>query len=375
MLFSDITGQLELKQKLLASVQSGRIPHAQLFSGPEGSGSLPLAIAYAQFVACTGEKSNDSCGECSSCRKFSKLAHPDLHFSFPVNTTRKVSKNPTSDDFIAEWREFVLINPYFKANSWYYFMGLENKQGLINKKEGDSIVRKLSLKSYESDYKFMIIWLPEKMHVSVSNMLLKLIEEPPAKTVFLLVSEDPEKLLLTISSRTQPVKLDSIRPEDLKQALSSKFEMAPGQLDSIVRLSNGNLIKALEILNSSEENEIYLSKFSDLMRKCWKRDYFGVNTWVDELAAMGRERQKSFFEYASRMLRENFISNLNKPEIVYQTAEEEKFSSLFHPFINGNNVVQLYEELNKACSDIERNGYAKIILFDLALHIMKLIRK
>ena len=375
MLFSEVIGQHEVKQKLRNSIQSGRIPHAQLFSGPEGSGTLPLAIAYAQYLACTGEKDDDPCGECPSCRKFTKLAHPDLHFSYPVNTTSKVSKDPVSDDFIAEWREWVLDNSYFKSGSWYNYIGLENKQGLINKKEGDAIVHKLSLKSFESEYKIMIIWLPEKMHVSVSNMLLKLLEEPPEKTVFLMVSENPEQLLLTISSRMQPVRLDAINAVDLEQALQRNYDLPEEQLKRVVRIANGNYIKACEEISSSEENDLNLVRFTDIMRLCWKRDYFGINGWVEEMSGIGRERQKGFFEYASRQLRENFIANLEKPELVYQTAKEAEFSSRFHPYINGNNVVPLYDELNRASYDIERNGYARIVLFDLALHIMKVIRK
>ncbi|MBN1952559.1 MAG: DNA polymerase III subunit delta [Bacteroidales bacterium] len=374
MFFSDIFGQQQLKTKLAASVNSGRIPHAQLYSGPEGSGTLALAIAYARYVACIGEKGEDACGACSSCRKFDKLSHPDLHFSFPVNTTRNV-KDPVSDDFIQQWRAFVLENPYFRANAWYNHIGLENKQGLINKKEGEAIVRKLSLKSYESRYKFMIIWLPEKMHVSVSNMLLKLIEEPPPNTVFLLVSEHPEQLLRTISSRTQPVRLEALKAEELKQAIGKKFDLPAPELESLVRLSNGNLITVFETLEHAEENRQNLTRFIDVMRMCWKAEYFEVNDWVEEMSGLGREQLKSFFEYACRLLRENFMMNLKKPELVYQTAAEEDFASKFHKFINERNILDFYEEFNRASADIERNGYAKIILFDLCLRMMKLIRK
>jgi DNA polymerase-3 subunit delta' len=256
MFFSDVTGQEDLKKKLVSSVNSGRIPHAQLFYGPEGSGALPLALAYAQYVACTGEKGKDSCGKCPSCMKFARLAHPDLHFSFPVNTTRKIVKDPVSDDFINEWRELLINNPYFRASGWYNHIGLENKQGLINKKEGDSIVRKLSLKPYESDYKIMVIWLPEKMHSSTANMLLKLIEEPPVNTLFLLVSEDPGQLLPTISSRTQAIKLEAIPDDALEKHMTLKYNLPAGQARDIVRLSGGNYIRALEILETTEENEL-----------------------------------------------------------------------------------------------------------------------
>jgi DNA polymerase III subunit delta' len=376
MFFADIIGQLELKQKLVTSVRAGRIPHAMLFSGPEGTGALPLAIAFARYVSCTGNKDQDACGECLSCRKFDRLAHPDLHFSFPVNaTSKKTDDKPVSDDFIAEWREYLLSNPYFRTNSWYNFIGLENKQGLINKDEGKAIVRKLSLKSYESDYKFMIIWLPEKMHPTVSNMLLKLIEEPPEKTLFLMVSENPEQLLMTILSRTQPVRLGTIKEEEMSSFIGSRYEISGEKLRGIVRLAGGNYIKALEILSNSDEYDYYLECFTGIMRMCYKRDYFAMNDLVEELSGIGRERQKAFFEYALRILRENFVLNLKRDEIVYQTEKELNFSGKFHPFINGNNVLQLYHQFNQASNDIERNGYSKIILFDLCLHIMKLIRK
>ena len=221
----------------------------------------------------------------------------------------------------------------------------------------------------------MIIWLPEKMHTSAANMLLKLIEEPPENTIFLLVSEDPDQLLLTISSRAQAIKLEAIPDEVLKERVMSKNGLTASQAADIVRLSNGNYIRTLEIIETSAENELNFESFTSIMRLCWKRDYFGVNDWVEDMSQLGRERLKSFFEYSMRMVRENLMTNLKKPELVYLTDKEGGFSKNFHRFINGNNVVQLYEELNKASVDIERNGYSRIVLFDLALHIIKLIRK
>ena len=374
MFFSDIIGQEEIKGKLKASCNSGRIAHAQMFFGPPGSGNLPMAIAYAQYIGCTGSKNDDSCGECPSCKKFSKLIHPDLHFAFPVNVTNKVSRVPTSDDFITEWREFVLSNPYFVSNSWYNHIGIENKQGFIGKDEADAILRKLNLKPFEAEYKFMIIWLPEKMNSSAANHLLKLLEEPAPNTVLLLVSDDPAQVMPTIASRTQPVILSRIDPGSLAAQLKKKFNLPKEDIGNIIRLSNGDYIKTLEIINSTEENDFDYAKFVSIMRFCWLREYLEINKWVEEMAGIGRERLIHFFEYVSRMVRENLLSNTGNTQLVYLTELEQDFSRKFHPYINGNNVMKLYTEINKAKADIERNGYIKLVLFDFSLKTVKLIR-
>ncbi len=374
MLFSQVIGQAHLKEKLISSVKAGRIAHAQLFFGPDGSGTLPLALAYIQYIACLQPSDDDACGECPNCRKMAKLQHPDLHFAFPVNTTKKVSKNPVCDDFLDEWREIVLTDSYFRANQWYEFIGIANKQGLISKRDSDAIIRKLSLKSFESDYKFMLVWLPEKMNASSANVLLKLIEEPPPKTLFLYVCEDPGQLLATISSRFQHVKLSSVDNQSMKSALQDRYQISDEDLNAVVRLSRGSVIRAKEIIQVSEENEINLERFINIMRFCWSRSYFEVNTWVEEMAGLGRENLKNFFTYALQMVRENFILNLNQQDLNYMTKKEADFSSRFHPYINGNNVIRLSEEFTSAIADIERNGYTKIILFDMSLRLMKLIR-
>lgn len=373
MLFSQVIGQNELKEKLIFSVKSGRIPHAQLFFGVDGVGSLALAIAYAQYIVCDNRTETDSCGQCANCLKISKLSHPDLHFSFPVNTAGKISKDPVSDNFIKEWREFVISNPYFSANQWYECIGIEKKQGLINKKESEEILRKLRFKAFESEYKFMIIWLPEKMNVSSANVLLKLIEEPPENTIFILVSAQPEQLLRTITSRTQPVKLARIDDVSLSKAIEEGYDFSKEKLSNIVRLSGGSYTKTLEIILSSEENQFNLDSFIKIMRLCYSRSFLEVNSWVDEMSITGREKLKSFFSYTLKMIRENFILNMNNSALNYLTKAEEDFSKKFHPYINGNNVIKLYDEISKASFDIERNGYAKIILFDLTLRLMKLI--
>lgn len=375
MQFKEVIGQNKVKEQLRASVRNGRIPHAQLFQGPEGSGTLPMAIAYAQYVSCTNRTESDSCGSCSSCKKFSHLAHPDLHFAFPVNTSKSVKKDPVSDDYITNWREKLSDNPYFLANHWYNAMSIENKQGLISKKESEAIIRKLSLKSFESEYKFLVLWLPEKMNATSANMLLKLVEEPPEKTVFLLVSEVPEQVLLTISSRTQPVKLSRINDEDLKQYLVSNKGLSEDDAHGVSRLANGSYISALEIIKASDEGVFNLEKFTTIMRLCYLRDIPEISNWTEQMAGIGRERLKSFFNYALRLIRENFIMNLKNEDIVYLTKQEEAFSSKFHPYINGRNIVEIANEFNAASADIQRNANAKIVLFDMSLKLVKLIRK
>jgi DNA polymerase III subunit delta' len=372
--FSEVVGQEDIKNKLTNSVKAGRMPHTQMFYGPDGSGTLPMAIAYAQYIACLNRGEKDSCGTCSSCMKFSKLIHPDLHFVFPVNTSEKISKEPVSDDYIAEWRTFVLSNPYFYSNQWYNSIGILNKQGLINKFESESIIRKLSLKSFESEYKILIVWLAEKMNITSANMLLKLVEEPPEKTIFLLVCEDPEQLLGTIASRSQTIKLSGIDEEAIKFALSSKFDLEPDQLKKISRLANGSYIKALELIESSADNEFNLQKFTELMRFCYSRKFLELNNWVEEMVGLGREKLKSFFEYSLGMVRENFMMHLNNPDLVYLNEKEADFSEKFHPFIHGKNVLKISEEMNRASNDIERNANAKIVLFDFAMQLTKIIR-
>lgn len=374
MQFKKVIGQDKVKKQLTSSVNQGRIPHAQLFFGPEGCGSLPLAIAYAQFISCTNRSENDSCGSCPSCHKYEKLAHPDLHFAYPVNTSKDVSKDPVSDDYITQWRGQILANPYFRSNQWYNVIGIENKQGLISKNESELIIRKLNLKSFESDYKILILWLPENMNATSANMLLKLIEEPPDKTVFLLVSEEPNEVLLTISSRTQPVKLSRIDTESIVSGLESLYQLNSSDAQNIARLANGNFIAALELIEQSEENKFNFEKFTNFMRMCYQRNIPFLNTWVDEMAGSGRENLKSFFEYSLKLIRENFIMNLKNDEIVYLSPAEEEFSKKFHPFINGRNIMAIYSEFNSASSDIERNANVKIVLFDMALKVVKLIR-
>ena len=373
MLFQDIIGQNKIKEKLIQSVQDGHVSHSQLITGPEGCGKLSLAIAYAQYISCLSPNNTDSCGKCSSCKRYQRLIHPDLHFVFPVVKT-STFKKPVSNNFIELWREMLLENPYFNVEDWYKKIGVENSQGLIYSQESDEIIRTLNMATYESEYKVMIIWLPEKMHVFCANKLLKMIEEPPKKTLFLLVSEDEEQIIPTIRSRCQHIKMNGIEPKDLTEALI-KLPQAKGKdIGGIVRLSHGNYRKALELLSSDEDNLFNLENFMKLMRLTYTRKFSEIFDWVNEISIAGREKQKSFLQYSLNMLRENFISNLKNPELSFMDEKEKSFSSKFSPFINEKNIIPMSEELEKAYRDISMNGNPSIIFTDISLKIMKLIR-
>jgi len=374
MRFSEVAGHADLKRQLVQSVAEQRVPHAQLFHGPEGSGSLALALAYATYLSCSDRQADDSCGRCPSCLKFDRLIHPDLHFVFPVFTTKSVKKDPVSDDFIAEWRKVLLESPYITPNQWYSYIGMENKQGSIIKRESEEIMRKLQLKSYESDYKVMIIWMPEKMNQTASNKLLKLIEEPPPMTIFLLVPEDTGPMLPTILSRTQLIRVPRIAEEDLLSALKKKHQLSDEILQSAVKISGGNYVKAEESLMTSEDSAYQLELFIRIMRLAYAREFQEIFEWVEELAGLGRERQKAFLAYAIRMIRENYLLNKEQVELVRMTADEAGFSKKFFPFINDRNVPGMVQELNEAIIHIEANAYARIVFLDFALKLVKLIR-
>lgn len=369
MFFKDIIGQEETKQRLLDEVSEGRVPHARLLCGPEGSGKLPLAVAYARYLCCTDKKEGDACGTCPSCVKFNKLVHPDVHFVFPVKSSTNVS-----DDFVREWRALMLKTPYFSFQQWMETMGVENQQPLIGVKESDEITRKLNLKSSAGGYKVMIIWLPEKMNVQSANKLLKLLEEPPRQTLFLLVSEQPETLLTTILSRTQRLDLKKIPEAVIAGALQEKAGLQPTEAAQIAHLADGSMLKALETININEDSRMFFDLFVSLMRLSYQRKLREMKLWSEQVAALGRERQKNFLLYCQRCLRENFIYNFHRKELVYMTPEEEAFSTKFAPFVNENNVIGIMEELALAQQHIEQNVNAKMVFFDFSLKMIMLLK-
>lgn len=371
MLFKDIIGQEEAKERLIREAKEGKIAHARLFCGNEGVGKLPLAIAYAQYLSCDHPTDTDSCGVCPNCTKYNKLIHPDLHFVFPI--IKKKNKDTTSDDYLQEWREIINSSPYFNLNMWLKEMGAENQQAQIFVKESDEIIRKLNLKSSQGGYKVMIIWLPEKMNVECSNKLLKLLEEPPTQTIFILISEEPDMLLPTIQSRVQRFNIHAINKEKIAENLCLNYGLQAKDAEDIAHRSQGNFLKALETIHLNEDNVFYFEEFVSLMRLAYQRKIREIKQWSDNIAAIGRERQKNFLTYIQRMLRESFIYNFHNPDISYLSDEEQKFSSRFSPFINESNVINIMEELNTAEQHIGQNVNAKMVFFDLALKMIVLL--
>lgn len=380
MKFAEIIGYPAIKEQLVRSVRQNRISHSQLFLGPEGSASMALALAYAQYISCENRGPDDSCGQCKSCKKYQKLIHPDLHFVYPVIKVPRLT-NPVSSDYITEWRRFLLQSPFQDLNNWLAAMGAENQQAGIFAQESSEIIRKLNLKTFESAYKIMIIWYPEKMNASASNKLLKIIEEPPEKTVFLLVGQNMEKILGTILSRSQLLKIPKFKTPELSQQLALSYQLEPDMLNQIARIANGNYQQAMtiveaEYLTQQAGGEGHFELFKQLMRLAFGANVPGLIEWVEQITKLGREQEKHFLEFCLRQLRENFALNASQnPNLAYLTNQEEEFAAKFHQFIHSGNIAQLYNEINQAHYHIERNGYDKIIFMDLGLKITKLLRK
>lgn len=373
--FKDIIGQEAAKQRLLQEVREGRIPHAKLFYGATGVGKLPLVLAYARYICCPLHTEADACGTCPSCVKWNKLVHPDVHFVFPIVNKGKSPKVSVCSDFLPQWRQQLLASPYFYLSHWLEDMDAENKQAQIFAQESDEIIRKLSLKSSEGGYKVTIVWQPEKMNLACANKLLKLLEEPPEKTVFLLVSEDMEMILPTILSRTQRFNIPKIEEADMAVALQQKYGVQPKDSETIAHLANGDFVKALETIHLNEENELFFSQFVSLMRLSYQRKIREMKQWSEQLAGIGRERQKDFLGYCQRMIRENFIYNLHCKEMNYMTLPEQIFATRFAPFVNERNIMGILNELSEAQIHIEQNVNARMIFFDFSLKMIVLLKQ
>lgn len=361
MLFRDIIGQENLKKHLIKSVNENRIPHAMLLWGKEGCGKLALALALAQYIQCENKQDNDSCGECPSCKLIKNLTHPDLHFAFPI--TKEGSKT-VCNDFMKDWREKILENPYFSYKQWIATISNE-KQGLIYNNESEEILRKLSLKSYTNGYKIMIIWLAEKMHETCANKLLKLIEEPPEKTIFILISEQAELILPTIVSRTQMIHVPVIQEEELAKIIGEKP----------AHIACGNYIKAIEVSKEEYNNTDNLANYRTLMLCGYSKDLVSLKEWTESMASTSRENIKNFFEYSQFISRECFISNLQNATITYMTDNEQAFSEKFKRFLTVDNIENIIELFDNANRDISQNVNTKIVLFDLGIKLMTQIKK
>ena len=374
MFFKDIIGQEAVKVHLRKAAQKGVVPHAQLFTERGGAGAFPLALAYARYLNCTDRTETDACGHCPSCVKFNELAHPDLHFVFPI-VAKKEKKKEVCDDYLPEWRTFLKDNPYFGLDQWLDAMDAGNSQALIYSKESDEILRKLSLKIYEAAYRILMVWLPEKLHPTCANKLLKVIEEPPARTVILMVSELPDLILGTILSRAQRIPLPPIDDVAMAEALKSRFSLLTEDALQIAHLASGNYLKAVEAISLSEENQFYLEQFKGMMRNSWAKNVKGMKAMSELLAGIGRERQKRFLAYCQHLIRENFIYRFQAPEMTYMNYEETSFSVKFSPFINERKVFDIMDELDLAARHIEQNVNAKMVFFDLSLQLTVLIKR
>lgn len=369
MYLKDIIGQTEAKQHLLTLVHETRVPHAMLLYGPPGSGKLPLAIAFARYLTCDNPGSDDACGHCPSCLMMNKLAHPDVHFAFPV-VKKKSGRDTVSADYLDAWRQQLLDTPYFNLQMWLERMGTENQQAQIFVSESDEIQRSLALKPSRSKYKIMIIWLPEKMNAECGNKLLKLLEEPPAHTVFLMVSEMPDALMPTLVSRMQRFRLPPLPEEEIASMLASRYMLTPEDSYEIAHLSEGSIIAAIGNIRLSEERRLFFDLFTSLMRLAYARRLKELKAWSEQVAALGRERQKSFLDYSERMLRENFIYNFHHPEMNYMAREEKQFATRFAPYINERNVMGIFGELQEAARHIEQNANPKFVFFNFVLKII-----
>lgn len=380
MLLKDIIGQEAIKREMCRNVQEGRIPHAQLLSGSAGIGKLPLALAYAQYVACPHRTPTDACGVCPTCLQYSKLQHPDLHFVFPIV---KTDSSEVCDDYIAAFREMVIANPYCDADDWIQKMGEEKKQSLIYEKESSEIQRKLSLKAFGDGYKVMIVWQPEKMHIACANKLLKLLEEPPQMTLFLFVSEHPEQLLPTIISRLRPLPVPRLSEQEVIEALMSKNMIPLAQAQDAARLAHGSYREALRILDDTDSDKQMFADFQELMRNAWqvgvRKNYDALqklNQWAQTMAKdCTRAQQCAFLQFAQRLIRENFIYNYGEPSLNYETGDERAFSVKFAPYINERNVEDLMNQFATAEAQIMQNANARIVLFDLCMQCIVLIKK
>lgn len=380
MQFKDILGQEELKEHLVRSIDNSRISHAQLFTGSAGHGTLSLALAYVQYLNCTNRQNGDSCGECPSCRQSAALAHPDLHWIFPVNKQGKKSGEVVlCDDFLPQFRElFTECGGCFSPQMWYDKLNLgKTLQAMISAKEADRIIEKLSLKSYEGGYKCVIVWLPECMNEEAANKLLKILEEPWDKTLFLMVSEQPQRLLQTIISRTQEVVVPRLEQGALLSYAEQFGGVESAKLRQIVRLSNGNVLELKRLLQneegeSSSEN---FRLFCSLMRLSYNDKHLELIDWAEEAAQLSREQQKSLLKDSARLLRESYMLNAGLGSISYLWGEEEAFCKRFYPFVNNDNIEEMISQIESAMAQLAQNGNPTIVFTHFALSISKLIKR
>ena len=379
MKFKEVIGQEEAQQRLIQMVSEGRVPHAMMFCGPSGCGKMALALAFASYLLCkNNEGTDDSCGTCQQCAMLRSWSHPDLLFTYPVikPSGSSADHKTISDDYAREWRELLSEGPYFSMDQWLEKMKAGNQQALIYVAESEVLIRKLSMKSSQGGYKVNIIWLPERMREDCANKMLKIIEEPPQQTVFLMVCEEPERLLETIRSRVQRIDIKRIETQAIEKALVERRAIDEVMAHQIARASNGDWLKALEELDASNENHQFLDLFILLMRQAYMRNVKDLKVWSENVAALGRERQKRMLVYFQHLVRENFMYNFGNPELVYMTTAESNFAKNFARFINEANVIEINDIFATALRDIGQNGNPKMVFYDVALKmIVAIMRK
>lgn len=378
MLFEDVIGQEHIKNHLKQTVDNGRISHAQLFVGNEGCGTLPMAIAYAQHIICNGKK-DEALANCLI--KFKNLSHPDLHFAFPVTTTDKAKSHPVSSHYLEEWRQLIKEQPYGNLFDWYKLLGVDNKQGQIGVDEAQDIVKSLSLKSYEGGYKVMIIWMAEKMNTACANKLLKLVEEPPDKTIFLLIAEDEEQIINTIVSRCQLLHFPPLAENDIKDALLKNYNLDTAVATKIAHQSNGNYNKACDLVYQDTEDLQFEEWFVFWVRSAFKAKgnkaaIHELISWSETISKTGRETQKQFLHFCLDFFRQALLLNYNATDLIFLEPKTESFKlEKFAPFVHNANIMEINDELQDAIYHIERNGNSKIILTDLSIKLTRLLHK
>lgn len=375
MKFSDIPGQEQLKARLRKTVKEHRVSHAQLFLGPRGSGKLPMALAYAQYLNCSNRTEIDSCGACASCTLYAKLAHPDLHFMYPITSTKEFDSKPVSTMFLPHWRKIVPAKKgFFDINDWYLQIGIENKQGLINTEDCGELVRKLSYTSYQSEYKVMIMWMVEKLHHSGANKILKILEEPPDKTLFILIAEQHDLMLPTILSRTQLIKFQSYSDDELEKGVKVLSGCTPQEALSAKFMAEGNMIEALKIVSEGDSHSELFIMFRDWMRICYSKDVTAMLKMSSDFNSKGRENMKKFLLYAMKVTRYCTLNNFGLTDYINAEGQEQEFIEKFTSFINPSNVHLFHKEFNEAIYHIERNAHGSILFLDISLKMMKWIR-
>ncbi|MFA5195497.1 MAG: hypothetical protein WC401_06845, partial [Bacteroidales bacterium] len=352
----------------------------------EGSGKLALAIAYAQFICCTNKQyfenkddlQGDSCGICPSCVKFKKLIHPDIHFFFPVTTSDEVKSKPKSENYIKQWRNFLIDNDYYVSlNDWYDTIDVKNKQGIINADDCDEMIKKISLKAYESEYKIVIIWMAEKLYHAAAPKILKILEEPPQKTLFILVSEKHEQILKTILSRTQLVKIPRLKAKEISQFLVQKYQANEVQARKIANISDGNILYAKTLFADDEEEKDNMINLRNWLRICYrfnKEDVLELNHFIDDISKIGREKQKSFFAYALKIIRSSSLQNHGNEKLLNLLDEEKEFIEKFAKVLTTDKIPYVAEEFNKAIYYIERNANPKILFMNLTFLLNQIMR-